>query len=221
MTLANTRFLETTLRSPLMQLPVRTVVFELDTARVLFSPGSRLTSEQLFEAGPVSDIVAPSLMHTGGMKSAAEAHPNARLWGPAGIREKHPELSWHGVLGETPWPFESELAHVPLAGLPKLNESAFLHHASKALYLTDMVFNISEPKGLLAWAFYWSFGIYRRFGVSKLFLRFAKDRSALERAAAEIAGLDFLHVIPSHGDPVLHDGKPRLLAAFRERRLIA
>jgi hypothetical protein len=221
MSLPKTRFIETTLRSPLMQLPVRTAVFELEKARVLFSPGSRLTSGQLQDAGPVTDIVAPSLMHTAGMKVAAQAHPGARLWGPAGIREKHPELTWHGILGVDPWPFESELSLIPLPGMPKLNESALLHHASKALYLTDIVFNVPDPRGLAAWAFFLSFGVYRRFGVSKLFLRFAQDRAALEAAVATIAGLDFLHVIPAHGEAVLNDGKPRLLAAFRERRLLA
>lgn len=221
MTLPRTRFLDTTLRSPLMHLPVRTAVLELEGARVLLSPGSRLTAEQLRDAGPVTDIVAPSLMHTAGVKAAAAAHPGARLWGPVGVREKHPGLSWHGLLGVDPWPFERELALVPLAGMPKLNESAFLHHAAKALHLTDMVFNVARPKGLLAWAFFRTFGTYRRFAVSKLFLRMARDRAALEAAVTRIAALDFEHVVPSHGDAVLGDGKPRLLAAFRERGLLA
>ncbi|MCI0570894.1 MAG: hypothetical protein L0Y66_09090 [Myxococcaceae bacterium] len=221
MSLPKTRFLDSTLRSPLMHLPVRTAVFELEKARILFAPGSKLTPEQLREAGPVTDIVAPSLMHTAGMKAAAAAHPDARLRGPVGVREKHPELTWHGILGVDAWPFESELALIPLPGMPSLAESAFLHHASKALYLTDMVFNISEPKGLAAWAFFRMCGTYRRFAVSKLFLRYAKDRPALEAAAARIAALDFQHVIPSHGEAVLNDGKSRLLAAFRERRLVA
>lgn len=221
MNLPGTHFIDTLLRSPVMHLPVRTVVFELDHARVLFSPGSVLTPARLHEAGEITDIVAPSLPHTGGMKKAAAAHPRARLWGPAGAREKHPELTWHGVLGVDPWPFESELALLPFPGMPKLNESAFLHRRSKALYVTDLVFNVADPKGLLGWMFFLTFGTYRRFAVSKLFLRFATDRAALENAMANLAGLDFLHVIPSHGDVVLNDGKHRLLAALRERQLIA
>ncbi|MCY1044762.1 hypothetical protein OV208_25835 [Corallococcus sp. bb12-1] len=220
MSLPKTHFLDCTLVSPLMHLPVRTAVFELEQARVMLSPGSKLTAGQLQEAGPVTDIVAPSLMHTAGMKAAAQAHPNARLWGPLGAREKHPELSWHGILGETPWPFESELGLLPIPGMPKMNESAFLHRPSKALYLTDMVFNIKEPRGLAAWMFFGMFGTYKRFAVSKLFLRFAKDRAAFDAAIATLAGLDFEHVIPSHGEAMLNEGKPRLLAAFRERGLI-
>lgn len=220
MSLPNTVFLETRLTSPILQLPVRSVVFELERARVLLSPGTMLTPAQLRDAGPITDLVAPSLMHTAGMKKAAEAHPEAKLWGPVGVREKHPELTWHGILAVDPWPHEQELTLLPLPGMPKMNESVFLHHASKALYPTDMTFNVTEPKGLLAWAFYGTFGTYRRFAVSKLFLRFARDRAALEGAVAKIAELDFRHVVPAHGEPVLNDGKERLLAAFRERRLL-
>ncbi|MBU8894750.1 hypothetical protein KRR26_04000 [Corallococcus sp. M34] len=204
-----------------MHLPVRSVVFELEQGRVLLSPGTQLTPEQLKDAGPVTDIVAPCLPHTAGMKAAAAAHPNARLWGPVGIREKHPDLKFHGLLGVDPWPYERELPILPLPGMPKLNETAFLHRASKALYLTDMVFNIAKPKGLLAWMFFLTFGTYRRFAVSKLFLRFATDRAALEAAVAKLVEMDFEHVVPSHGEPVMNEGKPRLLAALRERRLIA
>jgi|SRR5215217_2456896 len=221
MALPQTRFIETTLRSPLMQLPVRTVVFELEKARVLLSPASVLTAEQLQEAGPITDIVAPSLMHTAGMKAAAKAHPTARLWGPVGVRKKLPELTWHGQLDVDPWPFARELSLHPIQGLPKLRESAFLHTASKALYLTDMVFNIPEPKGLAAWLFFRTFGTYRRFAVSKLFLRYVKDWPAFEDSVAKLAALDFQHVIPSHGDAVLNEGKTRLLAALRERQLPA
>lgn len=218
---AKTRFIENTLESPLMHLPVRSVVFELNDARVMISPGSKLTAEQLREAGPLTDLVAPSLTHTAGMKAASEAHPTARLWGPPGVKEKHPELRWHGILGVDRWPFEAELALHPLPGMPRLNEMVFLHRPSKALYFTDLVFNVGEPKGLLAWMFFGMFGTYRRFAVSKLTLRLTKDRRALGTALEKVAALDFQHVVPSHGAPVVNDGKPRLLAAFRERKLIA
>lgn len=211
-----TRFLDSTLRSPLFHLPVRSVVFELDDARLLLSPGSMLSPEQLSEAGPLSDIVAPNLMHTGGMNQAAESHPQARLWGPVGVREKHPELQWQ-VLGESPWPFESELSLILVPGMPKLNESAFVHHASKALYLTDMAFHIREPDGLAAGLFFRVFGTYRRFAVSKLFLRYVKDRKAFEAALHRMMRQEFEHVVVSHGDVLENEGKARLLAAFNER----
>lgn len=218
--LPGTCFIDSTLRSLPLHLPVRTVVFELRQARVLFSPGSRLTPEQLRDAGAITDIVAPSLMHTAGMKRAAEVHPTARLWGPVGAREKHPDLTWHGMLGVDPWPWEAELPVVPLAGMPKVNESLFLHHASGALYATDMVFNVRDPKGPGAWLIFRMFGTWRRFAVSRLFLGMVKDKAAFRASIARLPALEFRHVVPSHGEPVMNDGKARLIAALRERGLI-
>jgi hypothetical protein len=165
--------------------------------------------------------VAPSLLHTAGMKSAAAAHPGARLWGPPGVREKHPELKWHGVLGVDPWPYESDLPFVALAGMPKVKEHVFLHKPSQALFVTDLAFNLTDPKGAGARLIYSLFGTWRRFAVSRLFLLYAKDRAALGRSLEPIAALDFRHVVPSHGEAMLDDGKARLLAAFRERGLLA
>lgn len=221
MSLAKTQLLQSTLRSPLMHLPVLSAVFELPNARILFSPGSKLSAQQHQQAGAITDIVAPSLMHTAGVKPSLAAHPNARLWGPPGVREKHPDLKWNGILGVDAWPHEDELSIVPLDGAPKLGEVVFFHRASKALYFTDLVFNVKEPKGLAAWAFFLTFGTYKRFAVSKLSLRFVSDRPAFERVIAKLMQLDFEHVLPSHGEPVMNDAKPRLEAAFRERKLIA
>ncbi len=218
--LPGVQLLQAELKSTLMSLPVTSVVLELGAARVLLSPASTLTDEQLRGCGAVTDIVAPSLMHTAGMKAAAAAHPGARLWGPQGIRGRQPDLTWHGELGVDPWPYEAELALMPLPGAPKMNEAAFLHRASQTLVLTDMVFNIDRPKGLLAWLFFRMFGTYRRFAVSKLFMTMVKDRKAFRAAVAHIAEQDFEHVVMAHGVPVMADGKSRLLAAFRERGLL-
>lgn len=221
MSLARTRHFEATWRSGLMQLPLRSAVFELAAGRVFYSPASTLSAGQLREAGPVTDIVAPSLAHTAGMKAAAAANPGARLWGPPGARDKHPGLPWHGVLGVDPWPFEDELELIPLPGIPALQEFALLHRASRALYLSDLVYNVTDPQGLVTRLAFRMFGMYRRFAVSKLFVHLIKDRAALTAALADLAGRDFLHVVPAHGEPMLHDGKPVLIAALRERGLLA
>ncbi|MHB1847174.1 MAG: hypothetical protein ACYCWW_20310 [Deltaproteobacteria bacterium] len=221
MSLPRTNFLPSVVTSPVLHLPVLSAVLELDRARLLYAPGSKTTDAQLRGAGEITDIIAPSLTHTAGVPPALKVFPRARLWGPVGAREKHPELAWHGTFGVDPWPFESELQAIPLAGVPKLNEVAFLHRASKTLYLTDLAFNVPDPKGLLAWLFFGMFGAYRRFAVSKLFLRFAKDGDAFRQSIAMIAALHFENVIVAHGDPVLSDGKAKLLAAFRERNLLA
>lgn len=221
MSLPGTRLVEAKLPSLLMTLPVRSAVFELADGRVLWSPASSLSVGQIRDLGEITDVVAPSLLHTAGVPIAAEAHPSARLWGPPGARDKQPALEWHGALGVDAWPYEAELPSLPLEGMPKVREIAFLHRPSKALYLVDMVFHVTEPEGLATGLFLRTFGTWRRFAVSKLFLSMVKDRPAFEASVARVADLDFEHVVMAHGEPVLRDGKARLLDALRERRLLA
>ncbi len=217
MSLPGLTFLDSAVQMPAVLLPVRSVVVSLEQGRVLHSPGSRLTAQQLRDAGAVTDIVASGLLHLGGMEAAAAAHPNARLWGPPGCKEKLPNLAWHGVLGADPWPYERELAHVALEGIPSLCESVFLHTASKALLVTDLVFNIENPKGFGAWLIFSIFGTHGRFGVSRLFLRQVKDRAAFERSLAQVKALDFDHIVPSHGSVYSGEAKAKLLEALKER----
>lgn len=210
-------FIDASRRMPLLDLPIRTTVIELEGARLLFSPASTLSKAQLDGLGEITDIVCPSLLHAEGMAAAAASHPRARLWGPAGIREKVPALTWHGIVGSDPWPWATELPFVEIAGQPEMNEIVFLHARSKSLLVTDLVFNIERPSGAGAWIILHIFGTWRRFAVSRLFLRYVKDRGAFGQSMKRIAALDFDAVVPSHGEVVASGGKARLLAALRER----
>lgn len=223
MSLQNLTFLETDRPMPLMRLPLRTTVAQLDDgARVLISPASTFSSELLRGAGAVTDIVAPNLLHTGGMRAAAIAHPRARLWGPVGAAQKLPALRWHGVLGVDAWPYERELSLVPLAGISRVNECLFVHHASRSLLVTDLVFNIERPQGLGArLVLDLLFGAWKHLATPRLLSLMADDRAALRRSLARVAEHPFDHLVPAHGAVVRRDAHARLLAALRERRLVA
>lgn len=212
-------YLDSIKQMPLLALPVRTPVVALASARVMISPGSKLTPYQLQQAGDVTDLVASNLFHTAGMHAAAAAFPQARLWGPVGVQKKHPELRWHGTLGVDPWPYESELALVTLEGMDRMREAVFVHHASRSLFVTDLLFNMVDARGVGAWIILKLFDTHQRLGVSKFILRLTRDRAALRASLARVVALDFDRLVPSHGDIVETDGKARLLAALRERGL--
>lgn len=201
---------------PLMKLPCRTTVIQLQGARILLSPASTLGVDHLREAGAVTDIVAPSLLHLDGVPAAAAAHPEARVWGPAGAAEKLPGPTWL-VLGAEPWPFDGELAYLALGDMPKVCESLFLHRASRSLFTTDLVFNILEPRGFGSWLILNVFGTHGRFGVSRLFAGMVKDKAAFERSVREILALDFDRLVPAHGSVVESGAKAALTAALHQR----
>lgn len=215
--LPNLEFLDSSVPMPLMLLPVRTVVVQLENARVLLSPGSKLTQEQLVACGNVTDIVAPNLFHSGGMKQASKVFPAARLWGPVGCESKHPTLPWTGHLGVDAWPFEQELSLVAVEGMPTFRESVFVHHASKSLLLSDLLFNMEDASGFGAWFFFSLFGTWRRLAVSKLFVKRIEDRAAFQTSVEKLMAFEFDTLVPAHGAIVSTDAKSRLKAALRER----
>jgi hypothetical protein len=219
MSLPGLTFLESALQMPLMSLPVRSTVVQLSSARVLHSPGSKLTPEALRSAGAVTDIVAPSLLHLDGMPAAAAAHPGARLWGPAGCREKKPEVRWTGILGEDAWPHEAELSLLPLEGQPKLREWVLLHRPSRTLLVTDLVFNMQDAKGVGPWLILHLFGTWRKLGISRLFLKYAEDRAAFRASLARVLAEDFDNLVPAHGHVATGGARERLRAAMQERGL--
>lgn len=103
--------------------------------------------------------------------------------------------------------------------MPTVREFVLLHVPSRALRVTDLAFNLVDAQGLGAHVALGLFGTWRRFGVSRLFLRFVKDREAFRRSLEPVLASDFDHVLPSHGAPVLGDGKARMHAALEERGL--
>lgn len=210
------QYLHSVKRMPLMGLPVCTVVVPLREARVLISPGSMLTVEELRSVGAVTDIVAPNLLHTAGVPRAAEVFPGARLWGPVGAAAAKPAIRWNGELTESAWPFDGELTVIPLEGLPRIRESLFLHRASRTLIVTDLAFNMKDIGGLGAWIFLNLFGTYQRFAVSRLFAQGVRDSAAFEKSLERLFSHDFERVVVSHG-AVEEKGRQKLLDSLRER----
>ena len=90
--------------------------------------------------------------------------------------------------------------------MPKINETVFLHQASKTLIVTDLVFNISETQG---WSkFVWNvYGINHKFKVSPLFKFSIKNKKKFKESIQELLQWDFDNVILSHGNIILGNGK--------------
>lgn len=214
--MTDVQFLECKIRMPMMDLPVRTTVVTLSNAKIMISPGSKLTKEDLKKAGAVTDIIAPCMLHCGGVQQAREVFPQARVWGPKGVEQVKPEIPWNGFLDEKTWPYQDELRLIELKGLPRNNECVFVHKKSKLLIVQDLFFNMREPKGFGAWLFTHLFGTYDRFALSRLFKIFIKDKHAFQVSAQQILEEDFTKVAVGHGN--IFDGGPaEVLAAFQER----
>lgn len=215
----NLIFLDSIKKMPLMSLPVRTTAVQLDGAKILISPGTNLTQTSLQNLGDIKAIIAPSLLHCGGVPLAHTIFPKAQLWAPTGAKELKPNIPWTHELSKDPWPYQEQLSLLPIKGVPKINEFVFNHKESKSLILTDLCFNLTDPKELGAWIILHLFGTYRRFAISKFFLKFAEDKVAFEQSLQDILKHDFDNIVVSHGANIVGGGQKKLLQSFQERGL--
>lgn len=213
------RFLEAIRKMPLMSLPVRSTFVPLQAGHVLIAPGAGLSLDEIKSLGSVTDLIAPNLLHCGGIMRANSVFPEARKWGVPGAKNSKPEILWTDELVEAKWPYADELPMVALQGIPKVNEVVFFHRESKSLIVTDLCFNLVHAKGFGAWLILSLFGTYQKFAISKLFLRSVTDREAFKDSLGRVLAFDFENIILSHGDNVIGGARSKLQLAMKERNL--
>lgn len=204
-----------------MKLPTTAVALRTSRGVVLISPGRDIANQtSVLEAfGRVTDLVAPNLLHHLSLHLAQKQFPQATIWGVEGFKEKRADIAWDKILTESSWTYSDEIQVIEIKGIPKINECVFYHMRSKTLVVTDLFFHLIHAKGFGAWLILKMFDTYRKFGMSKFFLRFAVDRSAFQRSLAKIRNLDFETIVMSHGEPVTSGARELFDRAVKERGL--
>jgi hypothetical protein len=148
--------------------------------------------------GPVRAIIAPNLMHHLYMGEWMEAYPDALSYGPPGLAAKRPDLAFTNELGpEFDEAFGSELLRLPIAGIPKLNESLFLHLRSGTLVVTDFCFFMPEATGLTG-LFAWLTGIKKRPRCEPSVRILIKDKAAFRASLQPLRTMEIQHLSMCH-----------------------
>jgi hypothetical protein len=201
-----------------MQLGHRMTVAQLPNGRLwLHSPVafSENLAKALAPLGPVEHIVAPNCMHDTYLEGWFAAHPTARFHAAPGLAKMRPDLPFTDTLsdqGPAEWaPVFNQ--HV-LRGMPRINESVFLHRDSGTLIVTDLAFNLGPEMPFLSRVLLRLNDCYCRFGPSRLLKSTIKDRAALRSSLDTILAWDFDRIVLSHGENILQQGKTRLRDAF-------
>lgn len=160
--------------------------------------------------GPVRVIVAPNLLHHLYVGDWMAAYPDAASYGAPGLAAKRSELSFTDALGPSfDAAFGAELQRWPIAGMPKLNESLFLHHASRALIATDFCFHMPEATGFTG-LFATLMGIKKATKCEPAFRLLIKDKAAFRASIQPLRGLTIDHLSMCHHH-VLSDGAQEAL----------
>lgn len=200
-------------------LPARMTVLPLARGRVALVspiPIDDALAARIATLGKVAYLIAPNLLHHLYLGAASARYPQARVLAPAGLRTKRPDLRIDGELGcAPPEELASAVELVPIEGAPSLGEVVLFHRTSRTLVVTDLVFNVLRPRGLLTHLVLLLVGCHGRFAQSRAFRALVKDRAATARSVAQLLALPFETLIVAHGDPVRDGARSKLAAALR------
>ena len=197
----------------LIHFGVRTTVWREPDGLVLLSPiAPGPWMDEIDALGPVKTIMAPNLMHHLFLRPAKERWPSAELVGPPGLPEKRSNLHFDRVVdGEEREAIGPNSQLFPVRGAPKMNELVVFHRPSSTLIVTDLIFNVQDPQGLLTSVVLSIAGALRRTGQSRVWHLLVKDRTAAKQSVLPLTQLPVQRLVVAHGD-VVEDASPELVA---------
>jgi len=201
-----------------VKMGTHTTVIRLHNGNLwLLSPGAGLGSlkKDLAALGPVAAIVAPNTMHHLFLPEAIQLFPEARVYGPSGLKRKQPTLAIEPLTNEPPDLWKEDIEQTRLDGLSFLQETAFFHPSSRSLIVTDLVFNLQHSNHAWSRLFLRLNDAYGKLGPSRMLRKMAlKDPPALAKSLNTVLAWDFDRIVLSHGELVQTGGKALLREAF-------
>ncbi len=184
---------------------------------VLHSPVkySEALAKDIRSLGEVNYLISPNTMHYLHIKAWKEALPRAKVIAPPQQRKIPVDKVLDGRVDralEQQW--REELGVIPVQGIPKLSEYAFIHRPSRSLILTDLVFNVHGPMNGISRFFFKAYGAYERFGPTRLIQMMVKAPDQFRDSLLKIGQLDFDRIIMSHGRVLETGGQEAFKKAF-------
>ena len=203
---------------PGLHLPTRSHVVRLPSGELLIvSPIPELTQAKtkIDALGEVRALIAHTSFHHLGLAAAAEAWPEATVYGIPELAKKRPDLTFHETLGAAPEPLWAGVLDQHLVlGAPKLGEVVFFHRPSKTLILGDLAFNVPRPDAWLTRVVFTLTGSHGHFGPSRLVRRMIKDWTACAASVRAMLAWAPERVVMAHGLPVETRAAEALRQAF-------
>src|SRR5882724_11155074 len=165
--------------------------------------------------GEVAFLIAPNLLHHLYLADALAFWPRASVLAPGALRKKRPDLRIDRALDEgLPAAFAGSVRALRIDGGPKVDEFVFFHEGTRTLVVSDLVFNVTKPRGLVANVALRVVGCHGRLAQSRMWRFLVRDRAA---AAASVRALLATHpesLIMAHGDVIESGACERLEQAL-------
>ncbi|MGB1261084.1 MAG: hypothetical protein ACPG6P_13650 [Akkermansiaceae bacterium] len=175
--------------------------------------------ETVNQLGPVTEVVVPTVFHDTFLNEVQQKYSSANYLVADGaerlIKAKQGSENI-GKLALSEW--AGDLTVIPIEGMPKVNEYAFIHHPSRSLLVSDLIFNIEGLHGAWRKTMASLLGFSSAPGPSRLFRAMIKDKDAFRGSLEEILTHDFDQIITSHFNVISADG-PRVIEQVLNRML--
>lgn len=178
-----------------------TVVRLSDGSLFVYAPNpmDQETRHDLDALGPVRFCVCPVKEHALFLEEVFTAYPEARVYAAPGLREKRPDLNFHGVLGDRPEPeWQDNLDQTIWYGPAWGDEAIFLHRKTATLIAAHLFWKPGENSPLgdrllgLGWPRF-PFGF--------------RDKQAARQSIERILTWEFNRIISAHGSNIETGGK--------------
>jgi hypothetical protein len=170
--------------------------------------------DEIQALGPVRHIVMPNLYHHVYVGDAIQRWPTARVYAPAAMRRKRPELRIDADLSETAdasWCGELVPVHIDGA---MLDETVFVHLPTRTLVCADLVENFDSSPHLPTRLYLKAAGLEDRVAFSRLLRSVYRDRRATRRSLERLLALDFDRIVLTHGRVLDHGGPAAVRDAY-------
>ena len=169
---------------------------------------------ELAALGEVRFLIAPNLLHHLYLGDAIRRYPAAAVLAPSGLRAKRPDLRIDGTLDVLPHALTGVIDIAAIEGVPSMSEHLLFHRSSRTLVVTDLVFNVAAPRGLMANLVLGLVGCRARLAQSRTWRFLVKDRRAAAASAERVLEFPFETLIMAHGDIVSTEARGRLAGAL-------
>jgi hypothetical protein len=199
----------------------RMTIFRLSSGNLVIHSAIHLSDgdfEKLDALGKVTWIVVPNRFHLSDAPVYAERYPDAKVISckPA-IKHLQPLCHVHGLLPDDwPAPVRKEIDIMELSGMRILGECVFIHHPSKTLVVTDLIFNMGGDHKGVSKIFLKLNQIFNRPSLSRIGrLVFVQNKKAFLDSIEKMMNWDFEQIVMSHGNIIYTHGKEAMKEALK------
>lgn len=201
------------------RFPARMTVLPLENQKLALVspiPIDDALAVQIASLGEVAFLIAPNLLHHMYLADAVGRYPSARVLAPERLADKRPDLRIDGSLErDLPSLLTQSVDVLKFEGSPTLDEFLFCHRARRTLVVTDLVFNVRRPQGVVANVLLFLVGCHGCFAQSRAVRFTVKDRAPAGASAESILGVDFDAVVMAHVEILPSGGHGAMAEALR------